>query len=288
MTRTACLLVAMLALATVAVPAATAAAAADATQPAKRVVSLNPSLTAMLLALGAENVLVGVDTFSARQQPSLRDLPTVGGLYNSGLEAVVALQPDLVVFVPSAEQRDFQRRLQEVGLAVLPCNPVRWDEVLETIVQLGDRVGRSAEATKRVEEIRAARTDVERATDASARPRTVLVLQRDPLYVVGRGSFIDEMLGAAGAENLAAEFDSPYPRVGREWLLEAAPDVILDSSHQPEGDDPLAWWSQWPSLPAVRSGRVIPLPEGRITLPGPYLDLAVRDLAAALRAPEAP
>lgn len=284
MTRAAFLLVAVLALAGA---AANAAPDGD-SQPAKRVVSLNPSLTAMLLALDAQNVLVGVDTFSARQQPSLRELPTVGGLYNSGLEAVVALQPDLVVFVPSAEQRDFQRRLQEVGLAVLPCNPVRWDEVLETIVRLGDRVGRSAEAAKRVEEIRAARTDVERATAGSVRPRTVLVLQRDPLYVVGRGSFIDEMLGAAGAENLAAEFDSPYPRVGREWLLEAAPEVILDSSHQPEGDDPLAWWSQWPSLPAVRSERVVSLPEGRVTLPGPYLDHGLRDLAAALRAPGAP
>jgi ABC-type Fe3+-hydroxamate transport system substrate-binding protein len=259
----------------------------DDAQPAERVVSLNPSLTAMLLALNARSVLVGVDTFSARQQPSLSGLPTVGGLYDPGLEAVVALQPDLVVFVPSAEQRDFQRRLLEVGLAVLPCNPVRWDDVLETIVRIGDRVGRSAEAARRVEEIRAARREVERAAEGRARPRTVMVLQRDPLYVVGRGSFIDEMLGAAGAENLAAEFDSPYPRVGREWLLEAAPDVILDSSHQPDGDDPLRWWSQWPSLPAVRSGRVIPLPNGRVTLPGPYLDRELRDLAASLHAPVA-
>jgi len=259
----------------------------DDAQPAERVVSLNPSLTAMLLALDARSVLVGVDTFSARQQPSLSGLPTVGGLYDPGLEAVVALRPDLVVFVPSAEQRDFQRRLLEVGLAVLPCNPVRWNDVLETIVRIGDRVGRSAEAAKRVEEIRAARREVERAAEGRARPRTVMVLQRDPLYVVGRGSFIDEMLGAAGAENLAAEFDSPYPRVGREWLLEAAPDVILDSSHQPDGDDPLRWWSQWPSLPAVRSGRVIPLPNGRVTLPGPYLDRELRDLAASLHAPVA-
>lgn len=255
---------------------------------AQRVVSLNPSLTAMLLALDARSVLVGVDSFSARQQPTVRDLPMVGGLYDPGLEAVVALQPDLVVFVPTAEQRDFQRRLLEVGLAVLPCNPLRWDEVLETIVRLGERVGKSAEAKQRVAEIRRVRAEVELASVARERPRTVLVLQRDPLYVVGSGSFIDEMLVAAGAENLAAEFDSPYPRVGREWLLEAAPDVILDSSHQPEGDVPLSWWSQWPSLPAVRDGRVIGLPEGRITLPGPYLDRGLRDLAEALRVPGQP
>jgi ABC-type Fe3+-hydroxamate transport system substrate-binding protein len=259
-----------------------AAAESGGAPPARRVVSLNPSLTAMLLALDAREVLVGIDSFSARQQPSVRDLPTVGGLYDPGLEAVVALQPDLVVFVPTAEQRDFQRRLLEVGLDVLPCDPVRWDEVLATIIRLGNKVGRSAEAERRVAEIRAARSEVERASSGRERPRAVLVLQRDPLYVVGRGSFIDEMLGAVGAENLAAEFDSPYPLVGREWLLEVAPEVILDSSQQPEGDDPLEWWSRWPSLPAVRDGRVIALPEGRITLPGPYLDRGLRELAAAL------
>ena len=252
-------------------------------QPAKRVVSLNPSLTAMLLALDARSVLVGVDSFSAKQQPAVADLPTVGGLYDPGLEAVVALEPDLVVFVPSAEQREFQRRMADVGLEVLPCNPVRWDEVLETIVRLGDRVGRQQEARARVAEIRAARREVERASRDRPRVRTVLVLTRDPLYVVGRGSFIDEMLVAAGAENLAGEFDSAYPRVGREWLLSAAPDLILDSSLQPDGDDPLVWWSRWPSLPAVREGRVVALPEGRVTLPGPQLDEAIRHLDAVIR-----
>lgn len=284
MARAASVFVALLAL----LGAAAAAEPEAVSPPARRVISLNPSLTAMLLALDARSVLVGVDTFSARQLPAVRDLPTVGGLYDPGLEAVVALQPDLVVFVPTAEQRDFQRRLLEVGLDVLPCDPVGWDEVLETIVRLGERVGKSTEAARRVAEIRATRSEIEGATSGRVRPRVVLVLQRDPLYVVGRGSFIDEMLGAAGADNVGAEFDSPYPRVGREWLLEAAPEVILDSSHQPAGDDPLAWWSRWPSLPAVRTGRVIAVPEGRITLPGPYLDRGLRDLAAALAAPGPP
>lgn len=262
--------------------AASGAGVAETSEPARRIVSLNPSLTAMLLALGARDALIGIDSVSAQQQPSVRDLPVVGGLYDPGLEAVVALRPDLVVFVPAAEQRDFQRRLREVGLEVLPCDPVSWDEVIETILLIGSRVGRSNEAMQRVDEIRAARREVERAAAGTDRPRAVLVLQRDPLYVVGRGSFIDEMLRAAGAENLAASFDSPYPRVGREWLLEAAPDVILDSSHQADGDDALAWWSRWPSLPAVRTGRVVPLAEGRVTLPGPYLDRSLRELSAAL------
>jgi hypothetical protein len=83
---------------------------------ARRVVSLNPSLTAMVIALGGREQLVGVDDYSART-PAAAGLPTVGGLYNPSLEAVVALAPDLVVLVPSAEQRAFRERLEALGIA---------------------------------------------------------------------------------------------------------------------------------------------------------------------------
>ena len=99
-------------------------------EPAQRVVSMNPSLTAILLAIGARSSLVGVDEFSSREQPAIADLPTVGGLYNPGLEAVVALGPDLVVLVPSAEQRDFRARLATLEIPFLELNPVRFEIVV--------------------------------------------------------------------------------------------------------------------------------------------------------------
>lgn len=258
------------------------AATAAGGEPARRVVSLNPSLTSILVALGARDALVGVDRFSARQQPAVASLPQVGGLSDPSLEAVIALRPDLVVLVPSAEQRDFRGRLQDLGVPLLAVNPVSFEDVLETIAVLGARVGRSEAARARVAAIRAARSDVEAQARERAGPTAVLVLQRDPLFVIGRGSFIDEMLTATGARNLAAGFGDPYPRVSREWLIAAAPELILDASQQPDDDDPLGYWSRWPSLPAVKSGRVRALPEGVVTLPGPYLDEGLRVLAAAV------
>src|SRR6185295_6911539 len=80
--------------------------------PAQRIVSMNPSLTRILVALGAGDALVGVDDFSAKAEPSVAKLPRVGGLYSPSLESVVALRPDLVVIVPSLEQRDFRTRLE--------------------------------------------------------------------------------------------------------------------------------------------------------------------------------
>ena len=253
-------------------------------EPARRVVSMNPSFTAMLVAIGARSSLVGVDEFSAREQPEVADLPTVGGLYNPGLEAVVALAPDLVVLVPSAEQRDFRARLADLEIPCLELNPTRFDEVLAAIEELGARVGRQTAAASRVREIRRVQSGVEDATRGLPRVRTLMVLQRDPPFVVGRGNFVGEMVRMAGAENVGAEFDEPYPRVTREWIIAASPTVILDSSDAP--GDALEYWAKWPSLPAVKRGRVISLSRGIATLPGPYLDRALLAIAAAIHGPE--
>ncbi len=264
----------------------TAALAADATRPgvtapyASRIVSLNPSLTAVLVALGAGDTLVGVDEFSARQQPGLRNLPRVGGLYDPSLEAVVALRPDLVVLVPSVQQRDFRARLAELKIDVLELDPVSFEEVLGMIETLGARVGRAEAARARVAAIRSAKAEAERAAEGRPRPRAVLVLQREPLFVVGSGSFIDDMLRAAGAENLGAQLGQPYPRASLEWLVAARPELILDSSAEP--GDAKAFWSRWPSLPAVSNDRIVTVAADVVTLPGPQLDRALRVLGAAV------
>jgi iron complex transport system substrate-binding protein len=245
----------------------------------QRVVSLNPSLTEMLIALDAAGSLVGVDSFSAQSQPEVKGLPTVGGLFNPSLEAVLALEPDLVVWVPGARQRDLAGRLRALGVEALELPNITLDQVLASLETLGRRVGRERAARTRIEEIRAAFRQVEQRTARRPAVRAVLVLQRDPLYVVGRGSFIDEMLRTAGGENAAASFDEPYPRVAVEWLIAAAPDVILDASEG--GGDVAAHWSRWPSLPAVAQGRAVALPAS-VMRPGPYLDRSLEILASIL------
>jgi iron complex transport system substrate-binding protein len=249
--------------------------------PAKRVVSLNPSLTSILVALGAADVLVGVDDFSARQEPGVAGLPRVGGLYDPNLEGVVALRPDLVVLVHSVQQRDFLEQLRGVGIPVLEFDPTSFEEVLHSIETLGARVGRQEAAHARVAEIQRAKREVEHAAVERKRPRTVLVLQRDPLYVVGRGSFIDEMLVAAGADNVAASLSEPYPRAGLEWLVAAAPELILDAASDPE--PAAAYWERWASLPAVQAHRVVAVDAGLVTLPGPALDRALMALSRAIQ-----
>ena len=196
---------------------------------------------------------------------------------------MIALRPDLVALVPSLEQRDFRGQLEALGVPVLALDPVRFDEVLESIAALGARVGRADAARERIDEIRRVRDAVRRATAGLPRPRTVFVLQREPLFVVGSGSFLDEMIALAGGQNLGAALDEAWPRSSLEWLVAAAPDVILDSDDdaQPAAE----FWARWPSLPAVREHRVVALEEGVVTLPGPELDRALRTIARALHGP---
>jgi iron complex transport system substrate-binding protein len=247
-----------------------------------RVVSLNPSLTSILLALDAGGFLVGVDDYSARVEPSVRDLPRVGGLFNPSLEAIVALGPDVVTLVPSAQQRDLRQRLEALGVEVMVLHNIALEDLLTSIEKIGARDDRAAAATARVAAIRGAFRDAEdrAAKQSTVRPRAVLVLQRDPLYLVGGGSFLDAMLRAAGAENLAGDISEPYPRLGVEWLIAAAPELILDASDDPQ---PAAQhWARWPSLPAVVSGRVVPIVAAETTMPGPYLDRGLRRISAAV------
>ncbi len=271
---------ALCALAAAAIGAVDPARSAAPSEPASRVVAMNPSLAAMLLAIGARDAVVGVDDYTRGTQPEFADLPAVGGLATPSLERVVALSPDLVVVVPSFEQRDFRAQLREVGIPLLELDPRRFDEVLAALRALGHAVARREQAEARVAAILRARDEVERAVRDLPRPSALLVLQRDPLFVVGRGSFIAEMLESAGARNLGASLDGPYPRVALEWLVTSAPEVLLDSSR--DATPAAEYWKRLPSLPAVRADRVVGLSPGTATLPGPWLDRGLWILARAL------
>ncbi len=259
-----------------------------------RLVSLNPSLTAIVARLGASAALVGVDDYSVRVEPALADRPRVGGLFDPSLEAVMALRPERVLVVAGLEQASHGEALRRLGLEVEVFENERYEQVLANIERIGRLVDREAQAGERIAAIRALRAAVERAVAGRPRPRTVIVLDRSPLYLVGGETFLDELLQAVGAQNLGAEVARGYPRGSLEWLVAAGPELLIDLSPQAEAEaaggaasaagdtDALAFWSRWPSLPAVKSGRVLALDATRVSLPGPDLDRALRDLAVAV------
>ncbi len=246
-------------------------------QPMPRLISLNPSLTAIVFRLGAGDAIVGVDDYSARVVPGAADRPKVGGLFDPSLEAVVALRPDRVLIVAGVDQQTHAERLERLGLEVDIYHNERFDQVLENIERLGRLLDREREAAARIEEILETRRAVASATSDRIRPNTVAIVDRSPLYLVGAETFLDELLEAVGANNLGRGLASGYPRGSIEWLIAARPELLLDMT--PGSEQAAAFWSRWPSLPAVAAGRAITLEASRVSMPGPDLDLALRALA---------
>lgn len=248
-----------------------------------RLVSLNPSLTAIVMALGAGDRLVGIDDYSARVIPALADRPQVGGLFDPSLERIVSLRPDRVLIVAGVDQERHADRLARLGIEVEVYRNVRLAEVLENIERLGVLLHRESAAARRIRSILDTRAAVEAAVRGRPRPGTLAIVDRAPLFLVGAGTFLDEMLEAVGADNLARRLAKGYPRGSIEWLIDARPELLLDLT--PGAEPAATFWARWPSLPAVAAGRVVDLDPTRISLPGPDLDRALVELAVAVHGP---
>jgi iron complex transport system substrate-binding protein len=249
-----------------------------------RLISLNPSLTAIILKLGAADSLIAVDDYSAQLFPEeTAELPRVGGLFNPNLESIVALRPDEVLLVAGVDQQTHGERIARAGVETEVFENERLDQVLENIDRLGRMLGKEKAAEQRIRAIRVTRAAVTSVASKWPSPATVAVLDRSPFYVVGGETFLDEMLEAVGAKNLGRQLGKGYPRGSVEWLIAAAPVLLIDMT--PDEDNGMAYWKRWPSLPAVVSGRVLTLEASRISLPGAEIDRALVELAAAVHGP---
>jgi iron complex transport system substrate-binding protein len=248
-----------------------------------RVVSLAPSTTETLFAVGAGAGVVGVSRF-CDFPAEVAGLPRVGGFNDPSLEAVLALRPTLVTGARGPANRGIVERLAAQGIdAYFPPDGSLAD-VRASIRGLGARVQRSAEAEAVVARLDAQLAGVAAALAGVRRPRVLLVFGRRPLSVAGPGTFADEMLRAAGAENVVTSGPA-YPTIGVERVLALAPEVILEAGMAAGGDADFDW-ARYPAIPAVRDGRVVRFEDARVLRPGPRVAEGVAVLARLLH-PEA-
>jgi len=249
--------------------------------PARRVVSLAPSHTELLFALGAGDAVVGVTSFCDRP-PEARRRTVVGDAKSLSLEAVAALEPDLVVVNAAGTEDALGPIRDRVRVLSVPTDTL--SQLLDAVGVLGDAVGRPDRAGTLRSEMEAALAEA-RARSAGRPPTQVLVvLARDPFVVAGRGSYVDALLGTLGFGNAAGGIDAPWPAVSAEAVVALAPDAVVDASLGPTGratggSEARDWWRRYPTIPAVRDGRIRALSDEAVLRPGP-------DLAGALRALE--
>jgi iron complex transport system substrate-binding protein len=245
-----------------------------------RVVSLAASSTEIVYALGAGDLLVGVDQFSDFP-PAARTLPHVGSELAPSLERIVALKPDVVLLAATANSRELPAELGRLGIRVVSSRTDTLDDVWRDIATIGAALGRAPAAAELGARLRA-RVDAVRASiTAAPRPRTLVVVWTDPLTVAGGHSFVDDAIVAAGGENIAADSPQPYPQYSIERLLARAPEVIVVGA-KPGMTPPLGPLERHTTLPAVRLHRLFTLDADLLFRPGPRLVDGIEALARLL------
>ncbi len=253
--------------------------------PARRVVALAPHLTEMLFAVGAGDTLVGAVDYSD-YPPAALELPRVGGARGVDVEAVLALEPELVLAWASAPQGGAARRLESLGIPVFRSNPDSLEAVARTMQRIGRLVGHAeggeARAEALLEQLAALQAEYGQVTSPAL--RVFYEVWHEPLMTVGGGHFISEIIALCGGRNIFSELAAPSPRVDREALLARDPQVILSAtSSEEEAAELLARWQRWPDLAAVRDDQVRALPADLLGRPGPRLVDGARHLCQQLR-----
>jgi ABC-type Fe3+-hydroxamate transport system substrate-binding protein len=249
--------------------------------PPRRIVSLVPSWTEWLFALGAGGALVGVTEFCVHPADGVARLPKVGGTKNPDIGAIAALKPELVIANREENRRRDVERLEAAGVRVFVTYARSVREALGEMSALARLTGRAREAepvTAALESQLAARQAA-----ASTRPKVVALVWRDPFMAVGGDTFADDLLRCAGGHNpFAGSAESRYPRVTRAELEAAAPDVLLLPSepYRFEERDRLELLEL--DCPAARTGRVHLVEGELLSWYGPRMARALATLGALL------
>lgn len=240
----------------------------------RRIVTLAPSITEMVIDLGGADRLVGVSRHD--DAPEVAALPRVGGFVDPAPEAVLRLAPDAVLVQPSPGNRGPVERLAELGIPILVLPLENVEETLASVRAVGDVLGRHAQGEALATRIEAGLLKAKRRSEGKDRPRVLLVYGWQPLVVAGPGSFSHELLQAAGAENVAAKIArGAYPTLSAEALLAAEPALVIDATGGHGGE----------SIPGLRAP-VRTLDSAGLFRPGPRMLEALAELEALVRAVE--
>jgi iron complex transport system substrate-binding protein len=251
-----------------------------------RIVSLVPSVTELIFALGGEARLVGVTDY-CDFPPAARTRPSVGGMLSPSLEAIAALRPDLVIATDSGNRRETFVQLQQLRIPVYLVHASRLAHVRDVAARLGELTGRRDAVGPLLAALDARIERVARAVGPFPRPRVLYVLWPEPLIVPGRESMITELIRLAGGDSITADEASDYPRFSLEAAVARAPEVIVLARHG-AGTGPVSRdrWDRLQSLPAVRTGRVHTVNGDLLHRYGPRIADGLEALARAIH-PEA-
>ena len=254
---------------------------------ANRIVSLAPNLTEILFALGLEKEIVRV-TLNSDYPPAAATKPKAGTFWQPNIEAIIAARPDLIVTLGFEQQKNLAERLKRINYNCLIVNIKKVNDLFEAVEIIGAATGKKLEANELVSNIRDNLDKLSALVGTEDKVRVLWVVQREPLRVAGRDTFVNEMIEFAGGENAIGPTLHKYPPIGAEQVIVCGADAIIEPSMQQKDltaqqNKAMQYWSKFDNLPAVANNRIYVIPGDTVSRLGPRLYDGIDAIARCLR-----
>ncbi|HJQ69813.1 MAG TPA: cobalamin-binding protein [Blastocatellia bacterium] len=230
----------------------------------QRIISLAPSVTETLFALGLADRVVGVTSY-CDYPPEAASKERVGDTMRPSLEKIIALKPDLVIASTASQLEQFVQRLDDLGVPIYVSNPRLLDDVLSSTERIGEITGVKQRSLELSRALRDRIEAIQRRVAALEKPKVLFILGTEPLITVGKTSFVTDMISRAGGASIAADVNEDYPQYSLETAVAKQPEVIFLQAG--ESDMP----SRLKQTPAARAGRVYRLDDDLLLRPGPRI-----------------
>ena len=249
----------------------------------EKIVSLAPSNTEIMYALGLEDRLVGVTEF-CNYPEAAKTKPQVGGYKTVDIEKVVEIQPDLIL-ATNIHVDEVIPELERLGLTAIVLDPTTIDEIIESISLIGRATNKEDEASQLVNNMKARIkiiTDKTKSLTGAERPRVFYVLWHDPLTTVGPDTRIHELIVKAGGESIASDLDEDYPTMSLEAVILADPQVIIADSGHGTGSpifDFVSTEARFSEVSARQNDRVYVIESDLTTRPTPRIVEGLEEMA---------
>ena len=240
--------------------------------PARRIISLAPSITEILFALGLNEEIAAITNFCDYPEAVLGK-PRIGGFVNPDTEKIVSLKPDLIIGIRDGNRMDTVHRLNDFGFPVYLIDPKGFDGVLGTIKNIGDVVGREKESRRLIKELVDKRENMITLTRSLSKPKVFFQVGDVPLITVGKGTLADDLIRLAGGRSISENELVSYPSYGIETILARAPEIIIMTSMESKKDhmNLVKKWQNWKSIPAVKMNAIYVIDSNLVDRPTPRI-----------------
>ncbi len=251
--------------------------------PATRVVSLAPSITETLFAVGAGEQVAGVTDY-CNYPSGVTRCARVGGVINPSIETIVGLKPDLIILTAEGNIREDFDKLAGMGIPLFVTNPRNLEGIYKSIETIGVLTGHKRASDSLVADMKNRVGRLSMRMGPRAEKRVMMIVALQPLIVVGKGTFLNELISLAGGRNIAAESPATYPTYSRESVIKEDPEIIVIMSDVVQSVEELTtFYPEWAKIKAVQNKQMFRVDSDIMSRPGPRAINALETLNSIIQ-----